>query len=94
NNGGKGAGALQPFSPDIGTSTMYDVLAAILSLYYPKTITMISRQLPLIVTDDGYTRINAAQGRPVQSAVLFQSENPYNSTSMLAVVALYSIIFS
>ncbi|CAF1412721.1 unnamed protein product [Adineta ricciae] len=94
NNGGKGAGALQPFSPDIGTSTMYDVLAAILSLYYPKTITMISRQLPLVVTDDGYTRINATQGQPVQSAVSFQSENPYNSTSMLAVVALYSIIFS
>ncbi|CAF1135463.1 unnamed protein product [Adineta ricciae] len=40
NNGGKHAGGLEPFSPDIGTSTMYDVLAAILSLYYPKTITI------------------------------------------------------
>ncbi|UJR22663.1 hypothetical protein I4U23_025702 [Adineta vaga] len=55
---------LQPFNPNIGTSTMYDVLAAILSLYHSKTIIMI--------TNDGYTQINATQEQPVQSTVMFQ----------------------
>ena len=32
NNGGKGYSALQPFSPQTGTSTMYDVLAVIFSV--------------------------------------------------------------
>ncbi|UJR20102.1 hypothetical protein I4U23_023236 [Adineta vaga] len=94
NNGGKDIGAMEPFSPEIGTSTMYDVLAAILSLYYPKTITMISRQLPLIVTNDGFTQINTVQGKSVNASVMFESSNPYNSTSILGIVTLYSIIFS
>ena len=36
NNGGKSFGAMLPFSPETGTSTMHDVLAAFLAATYPR----------------------------------------------------------
>ena len=94
NNGGKGASAILPFSPETGTSTMYDVLAAFLASCYPATLTMVSKELPLVITNDGFTAVNATLGKPVNSTLDFLTPNPYTSTELIGITVLDSIIYS
>jgi inosine-uridine nucleoside N-ribohydrolase len=94
NNGGKNYGALQPFSPESGTSTMYDVLAAFLASCYPAVLTMVSKEIPLIVTNDGFTAVNSTFGKPVNSTLDFLTPNPYTSTELIGITVLDSIIYS
>ena len=94
NNGGKGAGALKPLSPEIGTSTMYDVLAAFLASSYPATVSMVSKELSLVVTNDGFTSVDATKGKAVNSTLDFVTPDPYMSTELIGVTVLDSIIYS
>ncbi|CAF4319942.1 unnamed protein product, partial [Adineta steineri] len=94
NNGGKNYGALKPFSPENGTSIMYDVLAVFLAASYPNVSTMINQKLPLIVTSDGFTKINSTFGKPVNVSVAFQTKDPYISTQFIGITVLESIIRS
>jgi len=94
NNGGKHNGALKPFSPENGTSTMYDVLAAFLAASYPRVLTMVSKELPLIVTHDGFTVVNSTLGKPVNVSVEFLTTDPYLSTELIGITVLDSIIYS
>lgn len=94
NNGGKHNGALKPFSPASGTSTMFDVLAAFLAASYPRAFTMVVQDLPLIVTQDGYTKVDSTLGKPVRVSVLFLTPDPYTSTELIGINVLDSIINS
>jgi len=94
NNGGKGGGAIKPFSPENGTSTMYDVLAAFLAAYYPRTLTMVTKELPLVVTQDGFTSVNSTSGKPVNVSTDFLTQDPYISTELIGITVLDSIIYS
>ena len=94
NNGGKGFAALKPFSPETGTSTMYDVLAAFLASSYPAVFAMVSKELPLSVTNDGFTAVDASKGKPVNSTLDFSTSDPYVSTELIGVTVLDSIISS
>ena len=66
--------ALKPFSPETGTSTMYDVLAA----SYPSVFTMVDQELSLVVTNEGFTLINATFGKRVNVSVKFLTPDSYN----------------
>jgi inosine-uridine nucleoside N-ribohydrolase len=94
NNGGKNFGAMKPFSPEIGTSTMHDVLAAFLAAYYPRAFTMNVQELPLIVTQDGFTKANSTIGKLVYASVSFLTPDPYSSTELIGITVLDSIIYS
>jgi len=94
NNGGKHNGAMKPFSPENGTSTMYDVLAVFLASSYPTTINMITQQLPLVVTPDGFTKVDSILGKPVNASVTFRTPDPYTSIELIGITVLDSIIFS
>ncbi len=94
NNGGKHAGARIPFSPQNGTSTMYDVLAAFSAASYPSFSSMVVENIPLIVTNDGITAINATLGKPVNASSRFSTSDPYASTELIGMTVLNSIIFS
>jgi inosine-uridine nucleoside N-ribohydrolase len=94
NNGGKNNGALKPFSPEDGTSTMYDVLAAFLAASYPRVLTMVSKEFPLIVTQDGFTAVNSTLGKPVNVSVDFLTSDPYLATELIGITVLDSIIYS
>lgn len=93
-NGGKQAGAMEPFSPTNGTSTMHDVLAAYLAGTFPQILTMKAEELPLIVSDDGFTKIDASAGKLVNASIAFLTPNPYVSTAQIGVTVLDSIINS
>ncbi|CAF0735747.1 unnamed protein product [Adineta steineri] len=93
-NGGKDIGAMLPYSPEIGTSTMHDVLAAILSAFYPRTITMTSRQVSLLVTLDGFTNINTTEGKSVNTSLSYKTPDPYKSTEVIGIITLNSIIYT
>jgi purine nucleosidase len=94
NNGGKHYGAIKPFSPQIGTSTMYDVLAAFSAAIYPSFSSMVVENVPLIVTNDGITAINATLGKPVNGSTRFSTPDPYASTEVIGMTVLNSIISS
>jgi len=94
NNGGKHNGALKPFSPETGTSTMFDVLAAFLAATYPSVIDTVAEQVPLIVTNDGYTAVNSTLGKPVNASVKFNTPDPYTSIEAIGLLVLNSIIQS
>ncbi|CAF2230155.1 unnamed protein product [Rotaria magnacalcarata] len=94
NNGGKHNDAMKPFSPENGTSTMYDVLAAFLAASYPRAFTTVVQQLPLIVTQDGFTRVNSILGKQVNASVAFITQDPYTSTELIGITVLDSIINS
>ena len=94
NNGGKNAGAMKPFSPENGTSTMHDVLAVFLAAYYPRVLTMNVQQLPLVVTQDGFTKINSTLGKQVNTSVSFLTPDPYLATELIGITVLDSIIYS
>jgi purine nucleosidase len=94
NNGGKHNGARKPYSPENGTSTMFDVLAAFLAASYPKVLTMVDQELPLIVTDEGYTSINSTLGKQVNVSVAFSTPDPYTSIELIGLTVLNSIINS
>lgn len=94
NNGGKHFGARIPFSPENGTSTMYDVLAAFSAASYPNVSPMVVEDVPLIVTNDGITAINSTLGKPVNASVKFSTSDPYGSTELIGLSILNSIIKS
>lgn len=94
NNGGKHNGALKPFSPTTGTSTMYDVLAAFMAATHPDTLGLQMATLQLLVTDDGYTQINTTHGREVDTCIGFTSENPYEITQFIGKMVLQLIMTS
>ena len=94
NNGGKHYGAIKPFSPQIGTSTMYDVLAAFSAAIHPSFSSMVVEDVPLIVTNDGITAINATLGKPVNASTKFSTSDPYTSTEVIGMIVLNSIISS
>ena len=94
NNGGKRVAALKPFSPEIGTSTMYDVLAAVLASSYPVAESVVSVGLPLIVTDIGFTSEDSKKGKIVNSTLDFITSDPYASIEVIGKTVLDSIIFS
>jgi inosine-uridine nucleoside N-ribohydrolase len=58
NNGGKDMGATLPYSPQLGTPEMHDILAVYLAGSYTSVSPTISTHIPLYVTDDGFTREN------------------------------------
>ncbi len=92
NNGGKSYEALKSFSPQTGTSTMYDVLAVFLAAYCPATFSMITKNLSLIITDDGYTTINSTLGKQINASIAFTTPDPYLSTQSIGTAVLNSII--
>ncbi|CAF1388314.1 unnamed protein product [Didymodactylos carnosus] len=91
-NGGKNIDAMEPFSPGTGTSTMHDVLAAFLAGAYTDVSPTISEILPLVITRDGYTQVNASHGKGVNSCLKFETSNPYLSTTVVGSIVLESII--
>ncbi|CAF0884348.1 unnamed protein product [Rotaria sordida] len=94
NNGGNRSAALKPFSPENGTSTMYDVLAAFLAATYPRALTMVVQELPLIVTQDGFTKVDSILGKQVNVSMAFLTSDPYISTELIGITVLDSIIYS
>ncbi|CAF5018101.1 unnamed protein product [Rotaria sp. Silwood1] len=94
NNGGKYSGAMKPFNPDNGTSTMYDVLAAFLAANYPRAYTMVVQELPLIVTQDGFTKVDSVLGKQINASVAFLTSDPYVSTELIGITVLDAIIYS
>ncbi len=94
NHGGKHFQALLPFSPENGTNTMHDVLAVFLAASYPQVFTMVDKELPLIVTHDGFTAVNSTLGKPVNASIDFLTPDPYTSTQLIAITVLDSIILS
>ncbi len=94
NNGGKHNGAIKPFSPQNGTSTMFDVLAAFSAAYYPNVLTLVVQDLPLIVTNDGVTAINSTLGKSVNATTTFPTSDQYASTEVIGAIVLNSIIYS
>jgi inosine-uridine nucleoside N-ribohydrolase len=94
NNGGKNYTALQPFSPETGTSTMHDVLAAFLAASYPRVFTMVNKELPLVVTGDGLTAVNSTLGKSVNASVDFLTPDPYTAAELISITVLDSIIYS
>ncbi len=94
NNGGKHNGAIKPFSPQNGTSTMFDVLAAFSAAYYPNIMILSVQNLPLFVTNDGVTAINSTLGKQVNASVTFPTSDQYLSTEVIGMIVLNSIIYS
>jgi inosine-uridine nucleoside N-ribohydrolase len=94
NNGGKNFGAMQPFSPENGTSTMHDVLAAFLAATYSTVYPMVTQVLPMIVTTDGFTKVNITLGKQVNASVAFLTQDPYTSIQRIGVFVLESIMYS
>jgi inosine-uridine nucleoside N-ribohydrolase len=94
NNGGKHNGAIKPFSPQNGTSTMFDVLAAFSAAYYPNVLTLVVQDLPLLVTNNGTIAINSTLGKPVNATTNFPTSDPYASTEVIGAIVLTSIIYS
>jgi len=95
-NGGKGYGALLPFSPTTGTSVMYDAQAAwmtgkIISGEGFESLKM--QSLNLMVNDQGYTVVDAAkQPRMVNSAIGFDTTEPYTGADVIGSEIITSII--
>ena len=102
--GGKGNGALLPYSPSIGTSTMYDVQAAFSAGHPSRSKAadcsvaephLISQCLPLRVNDDGVTIVvkqgDVGYNVSVQVTVAGGRDNPYPAVTELGRVVLSSI---
>ncbi|CAF1061202.1 unnamed protein product [Didymodactylos carnosus] len=86
-NGGKHLDTLQPYSPLFGTSALHDLLAVYLVINDRNTI--ISEELPLIITDQGYTIINKSTGMPVQTCLRFKTNESVNE---IGAIILNTII--
>ncbi|CAF0855292.1 unnamed protein product [Rotaria sordida] len=73
---------------------MYDVLAAFLAATYPRALTMVVQELPLIVTQDGFTKVDSILGKQVNVSMAFLTSDPYTSTELIGITVLDSIIYS
>ncbi|CAF1213991.1 unnamed protein product [Rotaria sp. Silwood1] len=73
---------------------MYDVLAAFLAANYPRAYTMVVQELPLIVTQDGFTKVDSVLGKQINASVAFLTSDPYVSTELIGITVLDAIIYS
>jgi inosine-uridine nucleoside N-ribohydrolase len=91
NNGGKDMGSILPYSPQLGTPEMHDILAVYLAGSYPSVSPTVSALVPLFVTEDGFTRENQTIGLLVNSCLKYQTSDPYISTARIGSAVLESI---
>jgi len=95
-NGGKNYGALKPFSPTTGTSTMYDLQAAWMTGFYaaasrPQFPHLVIPPLQVAVTSTGYTAITPGAATVYPSTGFVESD-PYNATQAIGVDCFTSIV--
>ena len=55
---------------------------------------MVSKEVPLIVTHDGFTKVDSTSGKPVNSTIDFVTPDPYTSVGLIGITVLDSIIQS
>ncbi|CAF3580997.1 unnamed protein product, partial [Rotaria sordida] len=56
--------------------------------------TMVVQELPLIVTQDGFTKVDSILGKQVNVSMAFLTSDPYTSTELIGITVLDSIIYS
>eukprot|EP01116_Phalansterium_solitarium_P015518 TRINITY_DN3434_c0_g1_i1.p1 TRINITY_DN3434_c0_g1~~TRINITY_DN3434_c0_g1_i1.p1 ORF type:complete len:351 (-),score=91.99 TRINITY_DN3434_c0_g1_i1:10-1062(-) len=89
-NGGKNAGALLPFSPSTGTSTMYDPQAAWSSVHFADLSPLVVRTIPLGVNASGFT-VPLPNAKMVAAELSFQG-SPTTSAGQIGNDILQSLV--
>ena len=90
-NGGSNMSAIQPFNPEQGTPEMHDILAVYLAATYTSVVPTISSFLPIVVSNDGYTRLNQSIASTINTCLKYQTWNPYEATTQIGWKVLESI---
>ena len=91
NDGGKNMSSILPYTPQLGTPEMHDILAVYLSGIYPSISPTMSEKLSLFITSDGYIRENQTIDRQINTCLKYETTDPYVATNQIGSSVLKSI---